>query len=341
MNRVTAPPLEARLLIVDDDPVTIRLLIQIFKDLGQIRFTTSGVEAVAMARCFCPDLILLDVEMPEMDGFAVCAAIKDDPAFEDVPILFVTAHGAVEIETRALTAGAIDFISKPPHPPIVRARIKNYLALKQRTDQLRRLSTIDGLTGVANRRAFDDAVELEWRRACRTGDPLSLLMFDVDYFKRFNDTYGHQAGDDCLRAAAAAIASLVRRPGELVARYGGEEFAVLLPNCSLEPAQHLAETVRAAVADLAIPHSASDVAPHVTISIGLAHMATVCGPTGARIQGRCSFKDSCSLGPANLIKAADAALYEAKHNGRNRVWVYPEHSPLVAVSPCNGLTPQR
>lgn len=321
MKQVAPSPEGSRLLIVDDDPGTVRLLIQILKDMGTIQFSTSGAEAVDLARAFRPDLILLDVEMPDMDGFSVCEKIKSDPAFEDVPILFVTAHGEVEFETRALAAGAIDFIQKPPNSAVVKARVRNYLALKQRTDQLRLLSAVDGLTGVANRRAFDAALDLEWRRACRTGDPLSLLMIDVDYFKRFNDTYGHQAGDDCLRAVAATLAAKAKRPGELVARYGGEEFVVLLPNCTGEQAGCLAETIRAGVADLKIPHLASDVASDVTISLGVACISSVCEASEAhtRSNGICQIKETCKRGPADVIKAADGALYEAKRAGRNRV----------------------
>ncbi|MBC8037715.1 MAG: response regulator, partial [Rhizobiales bacterium] len=168
MTHARAHLAEPRLMIVDDDPGTIRLLAEILKGLGKIHFTTSGAEAVAMARALRPDIILLDVEMPDADGLCICESIKGDPSFEDVPVLFVTSHGELTIETRALAVGAIDFISKPPHPPIVRARVQNYLALKHRTDELRRLSTVDGLTGVANRRAFDAALDMEWRRACRT-----------------------------------------------------------------------------------------------------------------------------------------------------------------------------
>lgn len=321
MNVAGAHMAEPRLMIVDDDPGTIRLLVEILKGIGKIHFTTNGAEAVAMARSLRPDLILLDVEMPDADGFCVCESIRGDASFEDVPILFVTSHGDVEIETRALSAGAIDFIPKPPHPPVVRARVRNYLALKQRTDELRRLSTVDGLTGVANRRAFDAALDLEWRRACRTGDPLSLLMIDVDFFKRFNDTYGHQAGDRCLSAVAGVLAATARRPGELAARYGGEEFVVLLPACDEANAVRLAEAMRMGVEHLMIPHSASEVAETVSISIGVANIVAVCRASGHRpTSAPCrSGRAACTLGPADLVKAADEALYRAKATGRNRV----------------------
>lgn len=325
MSHTAAHSAEPRLMIVDDDPGTVRLLVEILKGLGKIHFTTKGAEASAMARSIRPDIILLDVEMPDADGFCVCESIKADPSFEDVPILFVTSHGDVEIETRALSAGAIDFISKPPHPPIVQARVRNYLSLKQRTDELRRLSTVDGLTGVANRRAFDAALDLEWRRACRTGDPLSLLMIDVDFFKRFNDTYGHQAGDHCLSSVAAVLAATAQRPGELAARYGGEEFAVLLPACEQEQAVRLAETMRESVSRLMIPHAASDVGPNVSISVGVASFATICQTNPhRRSNGMCHAKGACSLVPADLVKAADERLYQAKSAGRNRVaWPDP------------------
>ena len=327
--------IEPRLLIVDDDTVTIRLLIQILDDMGTIHFTTRGSEAVDMARSISPDLILLDVEMPDIDGISVCERIKSDPAFQDVPILFVTVHSDVDMEVRALAAGAVDFITKPPHPHVVRARVKSYLALKQRSDQLRRLTTIDGLTGVGNRRAFDAALDIEWRRACRTGEPLSLLMIDVDHFKRFNDSYGHQAGDDCLRGVAQTLAAAINRPGDVTARYGGEEFAMLLPNCVRDHAVTFAETVLTRVAALGVPHAASDVASHVTVSIGAASFTSVCQAERAELRkgGGCSILESCRLGSADLLKAADLALYEAKNGGRNRVAAF---EPLQAGVPDHG-----
>ena len=265
----------AKILVVDDDPGTIRLLMQILKDLGKVYFTTKGADAVSLALSVHPDIILLDIEMPDLDGIEVCEQLKKVPRFSDVPVLFVTSHTDVLLEAKALSAGAIDFIHKPPTPVLVKARVKNYLAMKKQTDRLRMLSMVDGLTGVANRRAFDLSLAEEWRRAIRTGHSLSLLMLDVDYFKRFNDTYGHQAGDDCLRVVAATIAENVKRPGEVTARYGGEEFAVLLPNCSLEQALALAEIVRSSIEALAIPHSASDACSLVSVSSGVSHVSAI------------------------------------------------------------------
>ncbi len=315
-----APP--ARLLVVDDHIDTIRLMIAILDGLGEVFFATNGADALTMVREHRPDLVLLDAEMPGMDGFALCTAIKSDPLFADLPIIFITAHTDVEIETTALDLGAVDFINKPPSPAIVRARVKTHLTLKQRTDELHRLASVDGLTGIANRRAFDGALEQEWRRACRSMTPLSLLMIDVDYFKRFNDLYGHQAGDDCLRTIAGDLAVLARRPGEMVARYGGEEFAAILPSCDGAAAVIFAEKMRAGVAARRIPHATSDIGPDVTISIGVATLFLACGAN--KVQHSpwsqpCPVVATCRDGAAALITGADCALYEAKRGGRNRV----------------------
>jgi diguanylate cyclase (GGDEF)-like protein len=339
-----SPAPSARLLVVDDHTDTIRLMISILDGLGDVFFATNGADALDMVRDERPDLILLDAEMPGMDGFALCAAIKSDPVFADLPIIFITSHRNVEIETTALDLGAVDFINKPPSPAIVRARVKTHLALKLRTDELHRLASVDGLTGIANRRAFDNALEQEWRRACRSRSPVSLLMIDVDHFKRFNDHYGHQAGDDCLRAVASALASTVRRSGEMVARYGGEEFAVILPSCDQATAVRFAEKLRANVAARHIPHAASDVIDEVTISVGVATLTLDCMKSGKEHSGwtgPCPTADTCSDGATTLITMADKALYEAKRAGRDRVSTHPlftspsEHgtaTPMAGVS---------
>jgi diguanylate cyclase (GGDEF)-like protein len=247
--------------------------------------------------------------MPGMSGFDVCRAIKADPSNADLPILFVSGHTDIETEAKGLEAGAVDYIMKPPSPPIVRARMKTQLILRERTRQLLRLASIDGLTGLANRRAFDQALDQEWRRARRNRTNLSLMLIDIDFFKRYNDQYGHQAGDDCLKTVAATLAGAAERPGEVVARYGGEEFAVVLPVCDAKTAKAVAEKMRARTAGLALPHAGSLITDHVTISIGIATL----------LDGRDdeqAFPDE-----AALISAADRALYAAKEAGRNRVQV--------------------
>lgn len=311
-----------RLLVVDDDVSSLRLLSSTVEEFGEVFFAMDGEEAVEMVGDVNPDLVLLDAQMPGMDGFSACAAIKADASFADIPILFVTAHTDVDFETKALALGAVDFISKPINPAVVKARVRTHLTLKQRTDELHRLAAVDGLTGIANRRAFDAALDHEWRRACRSKAPLSLLMIDVDHFKLFNDHYGHQAGDDCLRSVASALASASRRPGEVVARYGGEEFAIVLPACDQDTARRFAEKLRSAVAALHIPHAASETAPDVTISIGVASLTMDCTALGddhASWMGPCPTVDTCRDGATTLISAADQALYEAKRGGRNRV----------------------
>jgi diguanylate cyclase (GGDEF)-like protein len=182
---------------------------------------------------------------------------------------------------------------------------------KRAEEQLRQQALIDGLTGIANRRAFDDALGREWRRACRSGTPLALLMIDVDHFKRYNDHYGHQAGDQCLRAVAGALAGAARRPADLVARYGGEEFAVILPGCSITDAQMVGEKMRRAVADLHLRHEASDTASEVTVSIGVSCLNTEARPCAS---------DGDGVVAGTLIADADTALYRAKTDGRNRVF---------------------
>lgn len=303
----TPPP--ARILIVDDDPVMVRVLARILAPMGEILFATDGESALRMVRERSPDAVLLDVEMPGMSGFEVCSAIKADPANADLPILFVSGHTDIETEAKGLEAGAVDYIMKPPSPPIVRARVKTQLVLRERTRQLLRLASIDGLTGLANRRAFDQALDLEWRRARRNRSNLSLMLIDIDFFKRYNDHYGHQAGDDCLKTVAHALGNAAERPGEVVARYGGEEFAVVLPVSDAKTAAALAEKMRGRIAELALPHAGSLITDHVTISIGVATLP----------DGRDDEKGFPS--EAALISAADQALYAAKEAGRNRVKV--------------------
>jgi diguanylate cyclase (GGDEF)-like protein len=290
-----------KLMLVDDQPFNIELLQQLFAAEYDLCMATSGSQALEICAQHNPDLILLDIEMPGMDGFEVCERLKADPITQDIPIIFLSAHRDEASETRALDAGAQDFIYKPINLRIVRARIKTHILLKIQTDLLRNWVYIDGLTNVHNRRYFDERLSTEWSRAQRNGTELSLILIDVDFFKDFNDHYSHQAGDDCLRLVAASIQAHSKRPADLVARYGGEEFVCLLPETGLEGALHFAEQLRGQIMALNIAHAASSVAAMVTASFGLA-----CKPVG--YQGVF----------ASLLQVADKQLYRAKDQGRNQ-----------------------
>lgn len=291
------------ILIVDDMPTNIQLLAEALRADYRILVATSGAEALRIvASQTRPDLILLDIMMPEMDGFEVCRRLKDDAGSRDIPVIFVTAKDDVDAEARGLDLGAIDYIVKPFHLPVVKARVRNHVILKQKADLLESLAHIDALTGIPNRRRLDETLEIEWRRCMRSGLPLSVLMVDIDRFKAYNDHFGHGAGDRCLCAIAALLSAQAARPGDLAARYGGEEFAVVLPETDLAGAARIAERLREQIAAAAIPHAPGAGMDIVTISIGCA-----CATPGE--QG----------GPEKLLATADACLYQAKESGRNRV----------------------
>ena len=297
----TLPARRPRLLVVDDQPINIQALYQAFAADHQVLMATGGEQALALCASQHPDLVLLDVVMPGIDGHEVCRRLKADAATRDIPVIFVTAHSDEAAETQGLALGAVDFISKPVNPAIVRARVRTHLTLKAQSDLLRQWVYIDGLTGVHNRRHFDERLAAEWGRAVRNGTPLSVVLLDVDFFKRYNDHYGHQAGDDCLRQLAATLRVRMKRPGDFVARYGGEEFVCLMPDTDLPGALELAQQLGAAVAALGLPHAASDVAGVVTISLGV-----------------CTKRDSAVGSAAALLREADAQLYIAKSRGRHQ-----------------------
>ena len=291
-----------KLLVVDDQPINIQVMHQVFGADYQVFMATNGEQALSICQANPPDLVLLDVVMPGMDGFEVCTQLKNNPATRNIPVIFVTAHSDAAQETHGLSVGAVDFISKPVNPAVVRARVKTHLTLKFQSDLLRNLVFLDGLSGVFNRRYFDQQLAVEWARAARNHTALSLIMVDVDHFKLFNDRYGHQAGDDCLRQIALTLKSSLRRPTDLVARYGGEEFACILPETGFEDALAITQEMERQVRAQKIPNEFSQFDGVVTASLGLA-ICTV-QPGGD---------------PAALIGLADAQLYQAKQAGRGRV----------------------
>jgi diguanylate cyclase (GGDEF)-like protein len=291
------------ILIVDDQPTNIQILAEALQPSYEIMAAISGSDALeVLLGSDKPDLVLLDVMMPGIDGYEVCRRIKKSEKTKSIPIIFVTAQSGAQEEEFGLNLGAVDYISKPYSLPIVLARVRNHLRMKRKTDLLENLSALDGLTGIPNRRKFDKMLNAEWKRAVRGGGPLSVIMVDIDHFKQFNDNYGHGSGDECLRQVAIALAECVSRPGDLVARYGGEEFVVILPHADAAGTRFIAERLVTAVAGLNIPHAYSEVADHVTISAG---SATVSPTRDMTVE--------------TLLQKADQMLYKAKDEGRNRV----------------------
>ena len=304
MSPITHLARPAYVLVVDDTPANITLLAEALSPQYRVRFATSGPRALELIarNDELPDLILLDVMMPEMDGYEVCRQLKEDAATRDIPVIFVSARNEVSSQEHGFNVGGVDYITTPFDLPLVRARVRTHVNLKRRTDLLEQLANLDGLTGIANRRRFDEVLDLEWRRATRTESPLSVVLLDVDHFKLYNDHYGHGLGDDCLRQVAAALAEALPRGGDLAARYGGEEFAAILPACDVDGAVAVAERIRAAIEQRRIPHATSKTAAFVTISAGCAGLQPL-------------FENR----HIELLEAADRALYEAKRAGRNQV----------------------
>jgi len=297
------------ILLVDDAPTNIQMLNETLKDGYHLFFATSGRDALRIASESLPDLILLDVIMPDMDGYEVCRKLKADPILRNVPIIFITAMNQQEDEAIGLELGAVDYITKPFNPTIVRLRIRNQIELKRQRDLLARLSHLDGLTAIPNRRALDEALEREWRRGTRSLKPLSLLMIDIDHFKAYNDNCGHLAGDDCLRSFAQSLKIPLGRAADFVGRYGGEEFLAILPETDEKGAMIVAREIQEGVAELAIPHPASPLGTVVTASIGIATAVA-----------------SREHEHTWLLQGADSALYQAKQEGRNRIVAAPSPS---------------
>jgi diguanylate cyclase (GGDEF)-like protein len=289
-------------LAIDDAPANLKLLGQILGQEYRFLLATSGLAGLDIAVAQRPDLILLDVMMPDVDGYAICEQLKANPHTRAIPVIFITALKEETDEARGLEIGAIDYVTKPFSPAIVQARIRNHLELKRYRDLLEGLAATDGLTGIPNRRQFDQTLEREWRSAIRRQSGIALVLMDIDFFKIYNDRYGHLQGDECLRQVARALGAGPRRPTELVARYGGEEFGCILPDTDLAGAVHVAEELLGAVRALRLAHAGSAVADHVTLSLGAACIIPSVGePFSA------------------LIAGADERLYAAKKNGRNQV----------------------
>lgn len=291
------------ILIVDDVTANIDILAELLRPDYKIRAATSGEKALKISFSDNPpDLILLDVMMPDIDGYEVCRILKESFQTKDIPIIFITGKTSIEDEIYGFNLGAVDYVRKPFNSIIVKARVNTHAELKRYHDYLEGISYLDGLTGIANRRKFDEYLDITWNFAMREATPISMVLMDIDYFKLFNDHYGHQEGDDCLIQIAQTLAGVATRKTDLVARYGGEEFVCILPNTEMEDAKQVAEKFRRSIMEIQIPHEYSAAGSNVTISIGVATIIP-------------EFNSNCSL----LIKASDEALYRAKANGRNQV----------------------
>jgi diguanylate cyclase (GGDEF)-like protein len=295
---------KAKVLIVDDDPLNRLVLETTLKGEHDVFMVESGEKALDFVQHTQIDLIILDVVMPGLDGYEVLIQLKENTITQSIPIIFISANRSHDDEAKGLELGAMDYITKPFFPSIVQVRVRNQLLIKQKNELLEKLVSIDGLTEIPNRRYFDENLSREWRKCKRDKVPLSILLMDIDYFKRFNDTYGHRAGDDCLKKVAHVLVNQCARGSDFIARYGGEEFAAVLPGITKVDAIAFANKLLHSVNSLNIEHNASLNASNVTISIGVATM-----------------QENDAITEQILLDEADKALYAAKDAGRNRVMV--------------------
>ncbi|MBM7555778.1 GGDEF domain-containing response regulator [Halanaerobacter jeridensis] len=319
-----------KILIVDDASDIRRLLGHIIRKSGyeDLEFAVNGQEALNIIEQKQNsgekiDLILLDIMLPDINGIEVCRQLKSKKIVEGVPIIMVTGEEDETVLEQAFSAGAMDYIVKPFSQIELKARVKSALELRQERQkrsqreaeledatkslktankELERLASLDGLTKLANRRLFDQKLQEEWGRSVRKDEVLGLIMLDIDYFKEYNDTYGHQAGDKCLQDLASKLEKSLFRSGDFVARYGGEEFAAILPETDYKGLTEVAERIRREIQGLKIKHENSEVSDYVTVSLGA---AVACPESKSGID--------------KLVQAADKELYRAKENGRNQV----------------------
>lgn len=317
-----------KVLLVDDQEIVAVAIRKMLEGQGmELRYCNDPSKAVQEANAFQPTVILQDLIMPDVDGYTLLRFYRKNPATSAIPVIVLSSKEDPKDKSQAFTNGANDYLVKLPDKieliARVRAHSKSYLAQKERDEAyreltklkqkleesnavLQRLSVLDGLTGLANRRHFDEILQQEWKRAMRDETNISVILLDIDFFKRYNDNYGHQGGDDCLRAVSSALSKAIHRPGDFIARYGGEEFVAILPETDINGAVKIAEIMRANVEEANIPHAFSDATDHVTISLGVASVT----PGSEQL-------------PQELIEQADQALYRAKEKGRNQYQTAP------------------
>lgn len=289
------------ILIVDDMQFNRQFLKNILDNEYNVICADSGKMAIETVVTQPIDLVLLDIIMPNMDGYETCRWLKTNPGTRDIPVIFISIKEEPEDQTTGFSLGAIDYISKSTDASIIQARVRNHLELKKQRDILIQVSINDFLTGIPNRRYFDGFLATKWRQALLNNECLSAMLIDIDFFKEYNDFYGHLEGDRCLTLVADALKISLLRPLDIVARYGGEEFVVLLPLTPRDGAEKVAERIQENISALKIDHPLSEVNEFVTVSIGIA-----------------TVNPKENLDPTILIKRADYGLYKAKNEGRNR-----------------------
>jgi len=288
-------------LIIDDQESGIAILTKILSPEYIVYAANNGLDGIKAADTYLPDIILLDILMTDMDGFVVFSALKNSEKAKHIPVIFITSLLDGANEEKGLALGAADYITKPFSPAIVKLRVNHQIKMLEQLRTIERLSMLDELTDLPNRRSFESQLALEWARSTREKTPISILMIDVDRFKNFNDTYGHIQGDIALQAIANVFSEKLRRPGDFAARWGGEEFTVLLPNTDLSGALEIAEHIRRGTESMQIPCIDSPVRK-ITVSIG--------------VNTRKNRQDDTI---DEFILGADKSLYDAKLKGRNRV----------------------
>jgi len=295
-----------KILVVEDSRINQEVIFRILKQDNKMLLAKDGVEGLEMAVSEQPDLILLDILLPKMDGFTVLTELKKNELTHTIPVIIISGKANPDDEVKGLRLGAVDYITKPYHDIVVKTRIETQLKILRQIRLIEELGFIDMLTNIPNRRQFDRHLTREWNRALREQTSISILMIDVDHFKIYNDTHGHPQGDIALQTVADAIVTSLKRSIDIAARWGGEEFSVLLPNTELEGAMKVAEEIRKNVEDSIIPNDYGQEGHNVTISIGVAPMLP-------------SSDNSIS----QFVQQADKALYKAKDEGRNTVCSYP------------------
>jgi diguanylate cyclase (GGDEF)-like protein len=285
-----------KILVIDDELIHRQMLSSLLQHDGEVFTVADGATALELVFTQPVDLILLDMVMPDVRGDEVMRQLRSHPATRDIDIVIISSRNDVEDEETGFLMGAIDYVTKPFYPAIVQARIRNVLRLIQQRRLLDQLAHLDGLTGIPNRRKFEQVIENEWTRHQHTAQPLSLAILDVDHFKRFNDTFGHARGDDVLQAVAASIRDMLRRTGDFAARLGGEEFVLVFSGADAQSSSIMAENVRQAMEQIELPVG------KITVSIGGITLIP---------EGQYSLEQA--------METADQLLYEAKQSGRNRV----------------------